>query len=171
MRIRFLRYGRAVLEFFEIVTIVIYALLTLVTLTLGWFDAKNARLILPSIGMLALGLVFHGTLLVEIPFLGSIGQSFIGTAKFPIPASPALCGVEFFLQAFLHDNTPGQSLFGWTIPYYLITAGLFLLFTGAFIASRFSKHWENIFFKAAVSGFWALVALWAVSSLVHLLNQ
>ncbi len=64
-----------------------------------------------------------------------------------------------------------MSLFGWNIPYYMITAGLFILFAGAFVASRFSKHWENVFFKTAVSGFWALVALWAVSSLVHLLNQ
>lgn len=72
MRIRFLRYVQAVLEFFEIVTIVIYALLTLVTLTLGWFDAKNARLILPSIVMLALGVVFHGTLLTLLMPLGVV---------------------------------------------------------------------------------------------------
>ena len=64
-----------------------------------------------------------------------------------------------------------MSLFGWNIPYYMITAGLFILFAGAFIASRFSKHWENVFFKAAVSGFWALVALWAVSSLIQLLSD
>ena len=64
-----------------------------------------------------------------------------------------------------------MSLFGWNIPYYLITAGLFTLFAAAFIASRFSKHWENVFFKTAVAGFWALVALWAVSSLIHLLNE
>lgn len=64
-----------------------------------------------------------------------------------------------------------MSLFGWNIPYYMITAGLFILFTSAFVASRFSKHWENVFFKTAVSGFWALVALWAVSSLIHLLNE
>jgi len=41
----------------------------------------------------------------------------------------------------------------------------------ALIASRFNKHWENVFFKAAVSGFWALIVLWFVSSLVHFLNQ
>jgi hypothetical protein len=64
-----------------------------------------------------------------------------------------------------------MSLFGWNIPYYLITAVLFVLFAAALVASRFSKHWENIFFKTAVSGFWALVALWAVSSLIHFLNQ
>lgn len=64
-----------------------------------------------------------------------------------------------------------MTLFGWNIPYYMITAGLFLLFAGALVASRFSKHWENVFFKTAVSGFWALVALWAVSSLIHFLNQ
>ncbi len=64
-----------------------------------------------------------------------------------------------------------MSLFGWSIPYYLITAGLFILFGMAFVASRFSKHWESVFFKTAVSGFWALVALWAVSSLIHFLNQ
>jgi uncharacterized membrane protein YvlD (DUF360 family) len=64
-----------------------------------------------------------------------------------------------------------MSLFGWTIPYYMITAGLFLLFAGAFVASRFSKYWENVFFKIAVSGFWALVAIWAVSSLIYFLNQ
>lgn len=64
-----------------------------------------------------------------------------------------------------------MSLFGLNIPYYMITIGLFVLFAGALIASRFSKHWENVLFKAAVSGFWALVALWAVSSLVHLVNQ
>lgn len=64
-----------------------------------------------------------------------------------------------------------MSLFGLNIPYYMITTGLFILFAGALIASRFSKHWENVLFKAAVSGFWALVALWAVSSLVHLMNQ
>ena len=63
-----------------------------------------------------------------------------------------------------------MSLFGWNTPYYMITAGLFTLFAGALIASRFSKHWENIFFKTAVSGFWALIALWAVSSLIHFLN-
>jgi len=64
-----------------------------------------------------------------------------------------------------------MSLFGWSIPYYLITAGLFILFAMAFVTSRFSKHWESVFFKTAVSGFWALVALWAVSSLIHFLNQ
>ncbi len=64
-----------------------------------------------------------------------------------------------------------MSLFGWDIPYYIITAGLFSLFVLAFIASRFNKHWENVIFKMAVSGFWALVALWAVSSLVHLIDQ
>ncbi len=64
-----------------------------------------------------------------------------------------------------------MSLFGWSIPYYLITAGIFILFAMAFVASRFSKHWESVFFKTAVSGFWALVALWAVSSLIHFLNQ
>ncbi|MDH5763457.1 MAG: hypothetical protein OEZ51_10770 [Nitrospinota bacterium] len=64
-----------------------------------------------------------------------------------------------------------MSLFGWNIPYYLITFGLFILFALAFIASRFSKFWESVFFKTAVSGFWALVALWAVSSLIHLINQ
>ena len=64
-----------------------------------------------------------------------------------------------------------MSLFGWIIPYYMITTGLFLLFAGAFVASRFSKHLENVFFKTAVSGFWALVALWAVSSLIHFLSQ
>ncbi len=64
-----------------------------------------------------------------------------------------------------------MSLFGWSIPYYLITAGLFILFAMAFVASRFSKHWESVFFKTAVSGFWALVALWVVSSLIHFLNQ
>jgi uncharacterized membrane protein YvlD (DUF360 family) len=64
-----------------------------------------------------------------------------------------------------------MSLFGWSIPYYLITTGLFTLFAMAFVASRFSKHWESVFFKTAVSGFWALVALWAVSSLIHFLNQ
>ena len=64
-----------------------------------------------------------------------------------------------------------MSLFGWNIPYSMITAGLFILFARALVASQFSKHWENIFFKTAFSGFWALVALWAVSSLIHLLNQ
>lgn len=64
-----------------------------------------------------------------------------------------------------------MSLFGWNIPYYMITSGLFLLLTGAFVVSWFSKHWENIFFKTAVSGFWALVTLWVVSSLIHFLNQ
>jgi len=63
------------------------------------------------------------------------------------------------------------SLFGWSIPNYWITAGLFLLFAAALIASRFSKHWENVFFKAAVSGVWALVALWVVSILIYLLDQ
>ena len=64
-----------------------------------------------------------------------------------------------------------MSLFGWNIPYYMVTAGLFVLFAGAFVASRFSKRWENIFFKTAVSGFWALVALWAVSSLIYFFNE
>ena len=64
-----------------------------------------------------------------------------------------------------------MSLFGLTIPYYMITAALFVLFTLAFIASRFSRFWENVFFKTAVSGFWALVALWAVSSAIHFINQ
>ena len=64
-----------------------------------------------------------------------------------------------------------MSLFGWNIPYYMITAGLFILFVGALVASRFSKHWENIFFKTAVSGFWALVALWAVSSLIYFFDE
>ena len=64
-----------------------------------------------------------------------------------------------------------MSLFGWNIPYYMITTGLFALFAGAFVASRFSKRWENIFFKTAVSGFWALVALWAVSSLIYFFNE
>ncbi len=64
-----------------------------------------------------------------------------------------------------------MTLFGWDIPYYRITTGLFSLFLLAFIASRFSKHWENILFKAAVSGFWALVVLWCVSSGVYFLNQ
>ena len=64
-----------------------------------------------------------------------------------------------------------MSLFGWDIPLYLITTGLFTLFALAFIASRFSKHWENVLFKTAVSGLWALVALWAVSGLVHFLDQ
>ena len=64
-----------------------------------------------------------------------------------------------------------MSLFGWDIPLYLITTGLFTLFTLAFIASRFSKHWENIIFKTAMSGFRARVVLWAESSPVHLLEQ
>ena len=64
-----------------------------------------------------------------------------------------------------------MSLFGWTIPYYMITTGLFILFVGAFIASRFSKHWKTVFFKTAVSGFWALVTLWAISSLIHFFNR
>lgn len=64
-----------------------------------------------------------------------------------------------------------MTLFGWNIPYYMITTGLFSLFLLALIASRFSKHWENVFFKAAVSGFWALIVLWFVSSLFHFLNQ
>ncbi len=64
-----------------------------------------------------------------------------------------------------------MTLFAWNIPYYMITAGLFSLLLLAFITSRFSKHWENIFFKAAVSGFWALIVLWVVSSLVYFLNQ
>ena len=64
-----------------------------------------------------------------------------------------------------------MSLFGWNIPYYMITAGLFILFASAFVASRFSRHWENVLFKTAVSSFWALVALWAVSRLIRLWNE
>jgi uncharacterized membrane protein YvlD (DUF360 family) len=64
-----------------------------------------------------------------------------------------------------------MSLFGWNNPYYLITTGLFVLFAAALVASRFSKHWESVFFKTAVSGFWALVVLWAVSSLIYFLNE
>ena len=64
-----------------------------------------------------------------------------------------------------------MTLFGWNIPYYMITTGLFSLFLLAFIASRFSKHWENILFKAAVSVFCALVVLWCVSSGIDFLNQ
>jgi len=64
-----------------------------------------------------------------------------------------------------------MSLLGWTIPYYAITAGLFGLFAVAMLIAPFSKFWENVFFKSAVSGFWALVALWAVSSLMHLISE
>lgn len=61
-----------------------------------------------------------------------------------------------------------MALFGWNIPYYAITAGLFGLFALALLAAPFSRFWESVFFKSAVSGFWALVVLWAMSSLIHL---
>lgn len=64
-----------------------------------------------------------------------------------------------------------MSLFGWNIPYYAITAGLFSLFFVAMLIAPFSRFWENVFFKSAVSGFWALVALWAVASLGHFLGR
>ncbi|NIQ02206.1 MAG: hypothetical protein GWM98_18905 [Nitrospinaceae bacterium] len=64
-----------------------------------------------------------------------------------------------------------MTLFGWDIPYYLITAVLFGLFLLAFAVSPFSAFWERVLFKSAVSGFWALVLLWAVSSLIFFANQ
>ena len=63
------------------------------------------------------------------------------------------------------------SLFGWEIPLYAITGGLFALLFLALVASRFSRFWENVLFKSAVAGFWALVVLWAVSSLIHFLGR
>lgn len=63
-----------------------------------------------------------------------------------------------------------MSLFGWSIPYAAITASLFGLFILALALAPFSKFWEGVCFKSAVSGFWALVTLWSVSSLIHFLT-
>ncbi len=49
-------YGAPVLEFFQIVAIVVYALCTLLTLIFAWFDRANTRLIPSNLAVLALGL-------------------------------------------------------------------------------------------------------------------
>lgn len=61
-----------------------------------------------------------------------------------------------------------MSVFGWDVPTYIFTFSLFALFALAFMMSRFSKKWENVLFKSAVAGFWALVALWLIQSLSRL---
>ena len=61
-----------------------------------------------------------------------------------------------------------MSIFGWNIPSYELTFSLFALFALAFMMSRFSKKWENLFFKSAVAGFWALIAIWMIQVLSRL---
>ena len=61
-----------------------------------------------------------------------------------------------------------MSIFGWNIPTYVITFSLFSLFALAFMMSRFSKKWENLLFKSAVAGFWALIAIWMIQILSRL---
>lgn len=61
--------------------------------------------------------------------------------------------------------------FGWDIPSYYITGGLFILFALAMVASRFNKQWEAILFKTAVAGFWALALLWLAKFLFRLISQ
>lgn len=64
-----------------------------------------------------------------------------------------------------------MTIFGWNIPSYILTFSLFALFTLAFLMSRFSKKWENRLFKSAVAGFWALVAIWLIQSLMQLITS
>ena len=64
-----------------------------------------------------------------------------------------------------------MSVFGWEVPPYILTFSLFALFALAFLMSRFSKKWENVLFKTAVAGFWALVALWLINSLLRIVNS
>jgi len=61
--------------------------------------------------------------------------------------------------------------FGWDIPLYYITGGLFILFALALAASRFNKEWEDILFKTAVAGFWAIALLWLFKFLFQLVSQ
>lgn len=61
-----------------------------------------------------------------------------------------------------------MSVFGWDIPSYIFTSSLFALFALALLISRFSKKWENLLFKSAVAGFWALVALWLIQSFLSM---
>lgn len=61
-----------------------------------------------------------------------------------------------------------MSVFGWEIPSYILTSSLFALFALALLISRFSKKWENLLFKSAVAGFWALVALWLIQSFLSM---
>ena len=61
-----------------------------------------------------------------------------------------------------------MSIFGWDVPPYIFTFSLFALFALAFLMSRFNKKWENVLFKSAVAGFWALVALWLIQSLLRM---
>ena len=63
-----------------------------------------------------------------------------------------------------------MSVFGWDIPPYILTFSLFALFALAFMMSRFSKKWENVLFKIAVAGFWALVVLWLIQSLFRIMG-
>ena len=63
---------------------------------------------------------------------------------------------------------PIMPAFGWDIPSYMITGGLFVIFLLAFLISPLSRHWENVLFKIAVAGFWAFVALWIVKSLMRI---
>jgi hypothetical protein len=65
-----LRYGGAVLEFFEIVTIVVYALCALVTGIVAWFERANVKLIFPCFAFLAIGIAPVPTwAVVLMPFL------------------------------------------------------------------------------------------------------
>ena len=61
--------------------------------------------------------------------------------------------------------------FGWDIPFVYITSTLFVLFALAFAVSPFSKYWEAILFKTAVSGFWAVALLWLIQFLFGLITQ
>ena len=61
-----------------------------------------------------------------------------------------------------------MSVFGWDIPSYIFPSSLFALFALALLISRFSKKWENLLFKSAVAGFWALVALWLIQSFLSM---
>jgi hypothetical protein len=68
-----LRYGDGVLEFFEIVSVLLYALCALVVCVVAWFDRTNTKLILPCFVFLGIGLApVPGWVVVVMPFLAAL---------------------------------------------------------------------------------------------------
>ena len=50
-----MRYGLAVLEFFEIVAVLIYSMCAFITIAIAWLNKNNARLIPPCFLFLVVG--------------------------------------------------------------------------------------------------------------------
>ncbi len=98
------RYGRLVLEFFEIVNVLIYALCALVTLIFYWFERENAKLILPCFVFLAIGLAPVPTwTAVLMPFL--VAATLLSFRK---KAKPVHFDYQKHLLALLDNGTLTQ---------------------------------------------------------------